>query len=91
MIATAEETARFARLTKRLRQVAALVACGLRNAEIALQLKVREEAVHAALTRLHRILDKDTNLKLAVYIVRHPEIERMLRESLAETTINKPN
>jgi DNA-binding NarL/FixJ family response regulator len=91
MIATPKEAARFALLTKRLRQVAALVACGFRSSEIALQLQIREEAVHAALTRIHRILGIDTNLRVAVYIVRHPDIERMLRESLEGVIPKNPS
>jgi DNA-binding NarL/FixJ family response regulator len=78
-------------LSKRLRQVAALTALGFSREAIGITLRMSQHAVHAAFTRIHRVLGFESSLRLAIFIVRHPEIEKMLRASLGSELANKPN
>ena len=82
MTPTAQDLECFQCLSPTLKKTAALLAHGLSRAEIAEQLCVSMDAVASSITRLHAKVGFDTTLKLVVYIVRHPQIEKILREAL---------
>ena len=82
MIATESELQAFTELPKYLKQVAACLAIGCTNQEISLAMSISHATVRAYKTRLYEAAGIHGGLKLAVFIVRHPQIEKMLRESL---------
>lgn len=84
MTPTPEEFAKFSKLSPRRKQVLALHAQGLSGKEVAQELGIAYETVKSAFARTKEQLEigEISLLKLAVYIVRRPQIERMLREAL---------
>ena len=64
------------------KRVAALVALGMDDGEIAGELGVCYWTVRSYKSRLSDIVGIRTSLKLAVFIIRRPELEKMLRDSL---------
>ena len=82
MTPTPEELLRFQKLSPALKQVAALVALGNNSKEISYVVGVREVTARAHKKNLYKKTGLSDAVKLAVFIVRHPQIEKMLRESL---------
>ena len=82
MTPTDEELQRFENLPLYLKKIAALLALGLTNKEMAQKMNLHPRTIHIYKHRLIETVLFDTSLKLAVYIVRHPQIEKMLREAL---------
>ena len=82
MIATEEEFAKFKKLPPSLKRIAAYIALGCDSVEIAQELGLSSATIHSYKTRLRQAVAIEPTLKLAVFIVRHPQIEKMLRESL---------
>jgi hypothetical protein len=82
MIATEDEIYTFITLPSRLKKVAAYVALGYSTEEMMPKLKLSYWSLNKYMHDLRTATRFETTLKLAVFIVRHPKIERMLRESL---------
>ena len=82
MIATELELQAFTGLPKHLKQVAACLALGCTGQEISSSVGLSNGTVRAYKNRLYEAVGIHDGIKLAVFIVRHPQIEKMLRESL---------
>jgi DNA-binding NarL/FixJ family response regulator len=82
MTTTESELQVFIKLPKHLKQVAVCLALGCTNQEIGFSVGLSNETVRAYKNRLYEAVGIHGSLKLAVFIVRHPQIEKMLRESL---------
>ena len=82
MTTTPEEIEKYRRLPPYLKQVAVLLASGCSVTEMVSLTGLSEVTVRAYRNRLYDATGIRTGLKLAVFIVRHPQIEKMLRESL---------
>lgn len=66
----------------RVRQVAALVAMGMPDEEIASCLSITVRTVQEHAKRAREAFHVDTRLKLVLLIVRRPKLEKLLRSSL---------
>ena len=82
MTTTSEEIEKYKKLPPHLKQVAVLLASGCSMSEMSFLTGLSEVTVRAYRNRLYDVTGIRTGLKLAVFIVRHPQIEKMLRESL---------
>ena len=70
-IGSGREASKIAKLTKREREIIALVGEGLKNAEIAERLFISRTTVRHHLTSVFTKLDVPDRLKLIVYAYRH--------------------
>lgn len=83
MTCTDEQFEVFSKLQPRWKQTLALTAAGYTQEEIAKALKIKHTSVHNYIVRAKIAMHlRCSTLALAVFIVRHPKIERMLREAL---------
>lgn len=82
MTPTLEELKRFTSLPTYLKQIAALVALGSSGEEIAFTTGLQRSTVTSYKSHLLKAVKIGSDLKLAVFIVRHPQIEAFLRKSL---------
>lgn len=73
---------RFHLLPLSLKKLAALTALGLSGRELEQHLKYKAATINKYRTRLFDKTGFSSSLALAVYIVRHPKVEKMLREAL---------
>jgi DNA-binding NarL/FixJ family response regulator len=80
--ASPEDLLVFTALTPAVKRTAAFLAQGLSLAETAQKLGIEPSTVHSYRLRLFEVIGIRPAIKLAVYIVRRPEIERLLREAL---------
>ena len=72
----------FNKLTRRQRQICALVALALDSREIASVLRIGVPSVNKQIIEAKSILDLSDRTKLAVHIVRIPSLEKRLRATL---------
>lgn len=69
----------------------ALVAVGMENDEIAKITKSHPTTVSKQIFIAREVLGVETRIKLAIYIVRCPKLERKLRATLPEVFIKEHN
>ena len=84
MKTTPAELELFRTLQPRLKQVSALLAQGLCYAEIGQRLNLARSTAHAYTDHAMGHTGIRPSLRYALFIVRHPEIETMMREALSE-------
>jgi DNA-binding CsgD family transcriptional regulator len=82
MTCTPEVFSTFEYLPKRQKQVLALCCLGMTSDQVAAKLGLTYWAVNCYVTRVMKKTKFKRRMLLIIYVIRHPQIEKMLREVL---------